>query len=127
MISILLVKWVSASELNNDFYTLEKSYNGYNWTNITNIKGAGNSSSTLEYRYKDFNVRSGVVYYRLSQTDFNGERETFNTIAINVSGEFNSPLVKRVNTLGQEVDEYQKGLIFEIYEDGSVKKKYISE
>ena len=64
--------WQTASEINNDFFTIERSQNGINWKKIGKINGAGNSSALLKYSFIDQTALSGTSYYRLKQTDFNG-------------------------------------------------------
>lgn len=67
------LEWSTVSELNNDYFTIERSVDGINFYEIGTVVGAGNSNSLMEYRFKDFDPSSGVNYYRLKQTDFNGE------------------------------------------------------
>jgi hypothetical protein len=77
----VLLTWITASERNNDYFTLEKSVDGKNWSELTTIDGAGNSSSKNYYEFLDGNVvDDNLVYYRLKQTDFNGEYEYLKTI-----------------------------------------------
>jgi len=69
----ILIKWETASESNNDYFTLEKSYDTKNWETIADIEGAGNSTSTLQYELLLKPLFSGDNYYfRLKQTDFDG-------------------------------------------------------
>lgn len=75
--------WKTASEENNDFFTLEKSTDGIHFSEIQIVKGAGNSSSVKQYMFNDKNTNSGIIYYRLKQTDFDGKSEYSNTISIN--------------------------------------------
>ncbi|RYM33477.1 T9SS type A sorting domain-containing protein [Brumimicrobium glaciale] len=75
--SVVNLNWVTASETNNDFFTIERSSNGLNWETLSNIDGAGNSSSKSIYSYLDKNPFYGVSYYRLKQTDFDGLFEYF--------------------------------------------------
>ena len=65
--------WQTASEQNNDFFTIERSRNGFDWTAIKEIKGAGNSSTLLSYTSIDSKPYPGISYYRLKQTDFDGQ------------------------------------------------------
>lgn len=67
--------WETASELNNDYFTLESSQNGIEWRKIAEVKGVGNSSSLVEYDKIDEKPYTGLSYYRLSQTDFDGKTE----------------------------------------------------
>ena len=71
------LKWITASEINNDFFTIEKSRDGVSWEIIGTINGAGNSNNVLTYSSDDLDPYPGVSYYRLKQTDFNGDFEYF--------------------------------------------------
>ena len=64
--------WETASELNNDYFTIEFSIDAVEFTELTTIEGAGTSTEPHFYRYSDFSTNCGVVYYRLKQTDFDG-------------------------------------------------------
>lgn len=66
--------WVTASEDNNDYFTLEYSIDGVDFNEIDYIHGAGTTSETSEYTYRwDEAPEFDVVYFRLKQTDYNGE------------------------------------------------------
>jgi hypothetical protein len=67
------VTWTTASETNNDYFTVEKSVDGIDFVSIATVDGAGNSTVTLNYSYADFNPVHGISYYRLKQTDFDGQ------------------------------------------------------
>lgn len=66
--------WVTATEINNDFFTIEKSYDGGNFDEVLQVKGAGNSNHKLQYNAQlNFEAQgNSPVYYRLKQTDYNG-------------------------------------------------------
>ncbi len=70
----ILLKWATASEINNDLFILEKSNRDMNFENLSIITGSGNSNSIIEYEYLDKTPTSGLNYYKLIQQDFNGER-----------------------------------------------------
>ena len=68
------LEWNTASELNNDFFTLERSSNGKNFFAVgDNIKGAGTTKVRQHYEVVDTFVPYGKIYYRLKQTDFDGQ------------------------------------------------------
>ncbi len=67
-----LISWETASESNNNFFTIEKSFNGQHYSFFKKVNGAGNSSTINFYSITDQEQNSGLVYYRLSQTDFDG-------------------------------------------------------
>ncbi len=69
----VLLTWETASETNNDFFTIEKSSDGVGFTELGKVSGAGNSSELLSYQYIDQYPFGGKSYYRLKQTDFDGE------------------------------------------------------
>ncbi len=71
-------RWATASEKNNDFFTIERSMNGVDYEPVIYVKGAGNSSSTLHYTASDIDPPAGTAYYRLKQTDYDGTSEYSN-------------------------------------------------
>lgn len=76
------LNWSTASELNNDYFDIQKSSNGKDFTTIGKINGAGNSSETNEYSFIDRTPFSPITYYRLQQNDFNGHHDYSNIISI---------------------------------------------
>ena len=80
------ITWATATELNNDFFTLERSQDGVNFEVLAFVYGAGNSNQQINYKYIDSAPFKGVSYYRLKQTDFDGKFEYFRPVAVNVSG-----------------------------------------
>jgi hypothetical protein len=65
--------WQTASEMNNDYFTVERSEKGLEWEYVSTIKGAGNSIEINTYHAIDENPYSGLSYYRLKQTDLDGQ------------------------------------------------------
>lgn len=76
------LNWVTASETNNDFFTIQRSKNADQFEDIATLKGAGNSTNQLSYSTVDKNAPLGIVYYRLKQTDFNGDYSYSKIVAI---------------------------------------------
>ena len=68
----VLLEWSTASELDNDYFEIERSFNGVDWKSINKVNGAGNSNHLLNYRSIDVNSYSGISYYRIKQTNFDG-------------------------------------------------------
>lgn len=66
------VYWSTTSETNNSFFTIERSENGVGFEPVIFLNGAGNSESTIHYKVTDIHPLLGRSYYRLKQTDFNG-------------------------------------------------------
>jgi len=88
----VLIDWETASETNNDYFSIERSKDCKNWELIENIKGAGNSISKLNYNTIDYQPLSGVSYYRLKQTDYDGKF----TYSMIVSVNANENIITRV-------------------------------
>lgn len=76
------LKWSTATEVNNDYFTIEKSVNGITFAKVGTIQGSGNSSTQKDYSYVDESPTEGNSYYRIKQTDFDGKNETFNAVAV---------------------------------------------
>lgn len=73
----------TASEVNNDFFTIERSSDGMDFGAVGTLQGAGNATSTQKYYYEDRDVPSGVLYYRIKQTDFDGRFDYSSVVKVN--------------------------------------------
>jgi Secretion system C-terminal sorting domain len=71
--SKVMIDWTTASETNNDFFTIERSGDGRNFETIGEINGAGNSSHEITYTFTDAHPVPGINYYRIKQTDYDGQ------------------------------------------------------
>lgn len=69
----IALSWTTLSEINNDYFTLERSVNGIDFIEIGIVSGAGTSNQEIVYSFIDFEALLGSVYYRLKQTDFDGK------------------------------------------------------
>jgi hypothetical protein len=67
------ISWKTASETNNDFFTIERSNDGITFETLATENGAGYSNSILTYNFKDIDPMTGVNFYRIKQTDFDGK------------------------------------------------------
>lgn len=86
------VTWTTASETNNDFFTVQRSIDGVTFEDVTIVDGAGNSSSIINYSAVDYNPYGGTSYYRLKQTDFDGTSQYSDVVAVscgNAATDFN--------------------------------------
>lgn len=72
------LKWITDSEINNAFFTLERSNDAIHFQQIARVDGAGTSRERSDYEYFDSTPAAGINYYRLSQTDFDGQKTYFN-------------------------------------------------
>ncbi|MBN4066162.1 hypothetical protein JYT51_02410, partial [Candidatus Amoebophilus asiaticus] len=76
------IKWETATEINNDYFTIERSADGIDFEEIRQVAGAGNSSSPIDYSIIDEAPLQGISYYRLKQTDFDGRYEYFPAVSV---------------------------------------------
>ncbi len=118
------LEWETVSETNNDYFTIERSIDASTWEDVTDIDGAGSSTTSLFYTATDENPYLHSSYYRLKQTDFDGTTTYSNVIVVDIEEEninvviYPNPTeseitvestenelidIKIFNTLGQEV------------------------
>jgi hypothetical protein len=117
------ISWITASESNTDYFLLERSGTGEFTENdvIHIIPAAGNSVENIEYKKTDRDYPMAINYYQLTQVDRDGEWKTYGPIAID-NTQPTKMLLKTVNMMGQEVDQYATGVLFEMYTDGTSRK-----
>ena len=79
--NLIQLDWKTASETNNDYFIVEKSTDGMNFTPIGLVKGSGNSTINHNYSFLDKkNEGIQLYYYRLQQVDYDGTRNFSPTI-----------------------------------------------
>lgn len=105
------IEWSTISESSNDYFTISKSTDGVQFTDLTTVVGAGYSSEPQHYSYTDDARQSGLVYYRLSQTDLDGATEYF-TPEVFQGCDLEVPLIvteqgKFVRVVGNSIQEVQ--------------------
>jgi hypothetical protein len=118
------VKWSTATETNCDYFTVERSTNGIDWKEVSQVNGNGTTSTIHFYNTVDLNSPYGYSYYRLKQVDYNGQYEIYPIKSVY------KPFKKRnvtmmVNILGQQINDLNefKGVFFIIYDDDSIEKR----
>lgn len=85
------INWTTTSEQNSDYFTLEKSRDGYKWEHVTTINGKGISNSTQTYEAIDHAISD--AYYRLKLTDFDGKTSVLETIHVNCEATKNQAVI----------------------------------
>ena len=115
--------WEVASETNNDYFTIERSIDGITWREIGQIDGAGTSQDQRKYSFFDELFEARINYYRLKQTDFDGAFEYSKVLYID-NTDMTRTLVRTVNTMGQDVQPEFRGIVIDVYSDGSSEKRY---
>jgi hypothetical protein len=93
----IVIRWISATEINNDYFTIERSIDARSWEILGTVTGAGTTSQVQHYSYTDILPVEGLAYYRLKQTDFDGSFEYFGPVAAAfgvVASDFNLKVLK---------------------------------
>lgn len=90
----VLIEWETASEINNDYFIIERSLDASVWNEIGKIEGSGNSNNTIKYSLLNKNpVLGNTYYYRVKQIDFDGKFSYGKIKSIQIEKESGSVLV----------------------------------
>lgn len=81
------LSWSTASELNFDYFSVERSEDGLIFSEISRVKGHGTTNDRHDYIFEDRFPFTGKSYYRITTVDFDGYMETYNVVAVSYSGE----------------------------------------
>lgn len=85
--------WITHSEFNNDYFTIERSVDGEEWFMLDKVLGNGTSNLTIKYETYDRAPQYGVNYYRLSQIDFDGTLTDHGTRSVFIENQTNGFIV----------------------------------
>jgi hypothetical protein len=116
------LSWETATETNNDYFTLFRSVDGVYFKNVFTLKGAGNSVNNLYYEVVDRDFENAINYYFLRQTDYDAKWKDSEIISIDNRSDNSPTLIKVTNLLGQEVNN-EIGILLYHYSDGTIIKK----
>lgn len=126
----VFAEWKTESEINNDHFTLERSADNEQWTEVKKVQGAGNSSIINIYSATDDYPLKGISYYRLKQIDFDGKETIFPSEVIDMNDRlqvnvYPNPAREYINVSSPsnenlKVDFYnQQGMLVHLPESGS--------
>ena len=120
-----VLKWKTASEHNSDYFLLKRSTTGeFDENSVISINdAAGNSNEESSYTVIDNSFRNNINYYQLIQVDINGQYKEYGPISIDNTVS-KKEIIKTINLLGQEIDQNYRGVIFDVYSDGTKKMSY---
>ena len=76
------INWSTAQEIGNDYFTVERSINGFDFEPLDEIQGAGYSIELQNYSFIDTQPYVGLAYYRIRQTDYDGQSDVSSVVAI---------------------------------------------
>ena len=108
--NVVELYWETEKEVNNDYFTLERSTNDLKFEERTIIQGAGNSSEKNYYSFVDDSPLPGRSYYRLKQTDYDGTFTYSKVISVSREGKdddfiaYPNPVLQDVVFLNQEAN-----------------------
>lgn len=88
----VLLRWSTASEFNNDYFTIENSLDALNWQTAATLDGSGTTSNLTNYLWVDPSNPGRDMYYRLSQTDYNGATTIHDPVYLKNCSELESKL-----------------------------------
>jgi hypothetical protein len=74
--------WTTASEIDNDYFILSYSTDGINFEELTQVDGAGTTTTQQNYSFRHYSAKNGVSYYKLKQVDYNGEYKEYPVISV---------------------------------------------
>ena len=113
------LNWQTASQTDNDYFTVERSADAINWEAVTQVEGAGTSLILMSYSAVDLTPYTGTSYYQLRQTDINGSF-TFSdieTVHIEKTGEqvfiYPNPVLNQI-TIQSSLKERESIQIFSL-------------
>ncbi len=78
-----LLEWVTASEINSDYFMIQRSLDGSAFDDIGTIKAAGNSTTLKNYSFLDKSIKGSSVYYRLCEVDYDGQKSFSEVVRVN--------------------------------------------
>lgn len=113
----ITVKWSTASEQNSDYFTVERSYDGSNFTDIANVLAAGQSSTVKNYSFVDEDPIQGVSYYRIHETDFNSSNMVSAIMTVNGCSNDDIFIYGNVGGISVNINAAEAGkYTFELYD-----------
>jgi fibronectin-binding autotransporter adhesin len=77
------VNWITKTEADSKFYTIEKSKDAIHYQVVSSVNGAGNSKSVQTYSVTDIQPYEGISYYRLKETNLNGQEKYYGIVSVN--------------------------------------------
>jgi len=80
---IVTLNWITSSEHNSDYFSILKSRNGLDWSQLTNVESSGNSTQLIYYSTVDNEGYNGNGYYKLLQVDNDGKSKEYGPINVN--------------------------------------------
>lgn len=116
------LNWTTETEIDNDYFELERSTDSRQFTSIKTIAGAGNSSTSIHYYYIDEQPFAGINYYRLKQIDFDGQFSYSEIISVDmtrstkfISGVYPNPVDEELTILFETDDQEAFEVTYDLF------------
>lgn len=97
------LEWITSSEINNDYFTVERANADGEYIPIGRVDGHGTTSQPNHYRFTDTDPYEGINYYRLRQFDYNGQYE-YSPVRIVMTEETTALDILSISTVGGYID-----------------------
>ncbi|MGZ3883028.1 MAG: hypothetical protein ACXVPD_02305, partial [Bacteroidia bacterium] len=104
------LQWTTATEKNNNYFTIQRSVDAANWEELLQVPGRGNSDTPYSYKVYDASPLKSISYYRLKQTDFDQQFSYSRIVSVNNPADEGRKIIRRVDMLGRDLDENATGL-----------------
>ena len=123
----VVLEWATDREVNNDFFTVERSPDGQAFDTVGTVPGAGDQPSLRTYSWADPSPLPGTSYYRLRKTDHDGQSETFNLVSVSYEAPPSSVAMIRINTVAPNPFSHSFFVDFDLDNPGPVVVQLLTE
>jgi hypothetical protein len=118
--SFIQLDWITATEINNEGFEIQRSVDGENFTSIGWVYGNGSTTEIIEYKFKDNEPMQGINYYRLKQIDFDGQYEYSNIVSATINSDKSK--FEIYDLMGRKIDSINStGIYIKKYVDGTLE------
>jgi hypothetical protein len=94
---VSVLNWITERELNNNYFSIERSIDAYNFKSIGVVNGQGTTQNQNLYTFTDLAPSKGINYYRLKQIDYDGQYEFSKTLSLNFDEQTKKTNIKLYN------------------------------
>lgn len=115
--------WTTITERDNDYFLVQRSRNGLDFETIGLVDGNGTTEWEMNYDFIDPAPYNGLSYYRLEQIDYNGHGDNTQLKAVEITME-EPVIVSSYNLMGQSINENYTGVVIDLFDDGSTRKRF---
>ncbi len=117
----VMLSWATATEINNEYFTIERSDDGIIFYEVGRVAGNGNSDQVVEYSWSEHVYKSGFVYYRLKQTDYDGQYEYLGMVSVMATSDkeitiFPNPVAAGNDITVTGISDDSKYVIYDIFQ-----------